>query len=57
MILQELLEAYAAEGTATNQPRLMISAAVSAGIRTIDAGYEITEIAKYTDILIPKFSP
>uniref|UniRef100_A0A671UXD5 Acidic mammalian chitinase n=1 Tax=Sparus aurata TaxID=8175 RepID=A0A671UXD5_SPAAU len=48
-LCKELLEAYAAEGTATNQPRLMISAAVSAGIRTIDAGYEITEIAKYVD--------
>lgn len=52
MILQELLEAYTAEGTATGRPRLMISAAVSAGKGTIDAGYEIAQISKYTEVLI-----
>lgn len=48
---QELLEAYQADGTATGQPRLMISAAVAAGKGTIDAGYEIAEIAKYAKML------
>lgn len=52
IILQELLEAYTAEGTATGQPRLMISAAVSAGKGTIDAGYEIAEISKYAELVI-----
>ncbi|XP_073325999.1 chitinase-3-like protein 1 isoform X3 [Pagrus major] len=51
VLCKELLEAYAAEGTATNRPRLMISTAVSAGIRTIDAAYEITELAKYVDFI------
>lgn len=40
------MEAYEAEGTATGRPRLMISAAVAAGKGTIDAGYEIAEMAK-----------
>ncbi|KAK5863917.1 hypothetical protein PBY51_000904 [Eleginops maclovinus] len=51
LLCQELLEAYQAEGTATGQPRLMISAAVSAGKGNIDAGYEIAEIAKYLDFI------
>lgn len=44
---QELVEAYAAEAKATGRPQLMLTAAVSAGKGTIDAGYEIAEIAKY----------
>lgn len=44
--LQELLQAFEAEGTSTGQPRLMISAAVSAGKGTIDAGYEVSEMSK-----------
>ena len=46
MYLQELVEAYAAEAKATGNPQLMLTAAVSAGKGTIDAGYEIAEIAK-----------
>lgn len=44
--LQELVEAYAAEAKSTGRPQLMLTAAVSAGKGTIDAGYEIAEIAK-----------
>ncbi|XP_042264034.1 acidic mammalian chitinase-like [Thunnus maccoyii] len=51
VLCKELLEAYEAEGTATSRPRLMISAAVSAGKGTIDAGYEIAEMAKYLDFI------
>ncbi|KAM6925068.1 acidic mammalian chitinase-like [Xenentodon cancila] len=50
-LCKELLEAFEAEGSSTGQPRLMISAAVSAGKGTIDAGYEITEISKYLDFI------
>ena len=42
--LQELLAAFEAEATKTNRPRLMLTAAVSAGKATIDAGYEIAKI-------------
>lgn len=45
-VVQELLQAYESEGTTTGRPRLLLSAAVSAGKATIDAGYEIAEIAK-----------
>ncbi|XP_062283289.1 acidic mammalian chitinase-like isoform X1 [Scomber scombrus] len=50
-LCKELLQAYEAEGKASGRPRLMISAAVSAGKGTIDAGYEIAEIAKYVDFI------
>lgn len=45
-ILQELVAAYAAEAKSTGNAQLMLTAAVSAGKGTIDAGYEIAEIAK-----------
>uniref|UniRef100_A0A3P8TWU7 chitinase n=2 Tax=Amphiprion percula TaxID=161767 RepID=A0A3P8TWU7_AMPPE len=51
LLCKELLEAYIAEGTSTGRPRLMISAAVSTEKGTIDAGYEVAEIAKYLDFI------
>lgn len=48
MHLQELVEAYEAEAKATGNPQLLLTAAVSAGKGTIDAGYEIAEIARYS---------
>uniref|UniRef100_W5LHI6 Acidic mammalian chitinase n=1 Tax=Astyanax mexicanus TaxID=7994 RepID=W5LHI6_ASTMX len=51
LLCKELLEAYEAEGKATGRPRLMVTAAVAAGKETIDAGYEIAEIAKYLDFI------
>ncbi|XP_052396005.1 acidic mammalian chitinase-like isoform X2 [Carassius gibelio] len=51
LLCKELFEAYEAEGSATGRPRLMLSAAVAAGKGTIDAGYEIAEIAKYLDFI------
>lgn len=44
--LQELVAAYAAEAKTTGNSQLMLTAAVAAGKGTIDAGYEIAEIAK-----------
>lgn len=44
---QELVQAFGAEAAATGKPQLMLTAAVSAGKGTIDAGYEIAEIAKW----------
>uniref|UniRef100_A0A8C7WYG7 Oviductal glycoprotein 1 n=1 Tax=Oryzias sinensis TaxID=183150 RepID=A0A8C7WYG7_9TELE len=51
MLCKELFEAYEAERASTGQARLLISAAVSAGKGTIDAGYEISEMAKYLDFV------
>lgn len=41
-----MLSAFSEEATKTGSPRLLITAAVSAGKGTIDAGYEIAEIGK-----------
>lgn len=54
--IKELLEAYEAEGKASGKSRLMISAAVAAGKGIIDAGYEVTEMAKYAKILLTTLS-
>ncbi|KAK7915798.1 hypothetical protein WMY93_011559 [Mugilogobius chulae] len=51
LLCKELLAAFEAEGAATSRPRLLVSAAVSAGKATIDAGYEVAEIAKYLDFI------
>ncbi|KAJ0064422.1 hypothetical protein NL108_006441, partial [Boleophthalmus pectinirostris] len=51
LLCKELRGAYEAEAVATGQSRLLLSAAVSAGKATIDAGYEIAEIAKYLDFI------
>ncbi|TNN88241.1 Chitotriosidase-1 [Liparis tanakae] len=51
LLCKELVEAYAAEAKASGQLQLMVTAAVSAGKGTIDAGYEIAEIAKHLDFI------
>ncbi|XP_053499243.1 acidic mammalian chitinase isoform X1 [Ictalurus furcatus] len=51
LLCKELRQAYEAESNATGRPRLMVTAAVAAGKSTIDAGYEIAEIAKYLDFI------
>lgn len=43
---QEMVAAFEEEAKETGNPRLLITAAVSAGKGTIDAGYEIAEIGK-----------
>uniref|UniRef100_A0A3P8RYH8 chitinase n=1 Tax=Amphiprion percula TaxID=161767 RepID=A0A3P8RYH8_AMPPE len=51
LLCKELIEAYTAEAKSTGRPQLMLTAAVSAGKGTIDAGYEIAEIAKHLDFI------
>ncbi|XP_071778732.1 acidic mammalian chitinase-like isoform X1 [Centroberyx gerrardi] len=51
LLCEELVAAYEAEAAATGNTQLMLTAAVSAGKGTIDAGYEIAEIAKYLDFI------
>lgn len=45
--MQELIEAYEVEGNVSGKPRLLLSAAVPANKKIIDAGFEIAEISKY----------
>ncbi|XP_063300429.1 acidic mammalian chitinase-like [Pelobates fuscus] len=51
ILTQELLDAFKAEAAATNRPRLLVTAAVSAGKGTIDAGYEIEKIGQTLDFI------
>lgn len=43
---QELRAAFEQEAKQSGQPRLMVTAAVAAGLSTIQAGYEIAELGK-----------
>ncbi|XP_053560676.1 acidic mammalian chitinase-like [Bombina bombina] len=51
ILTEEILAAFIAEGVATNRPRLLVTAAVSAGKGTIDAGYEIAKVGKTLDFI------
>ncbi|KAJ3602751.1 hypothetical protein NHX12_030499, partial [Muraenolepis orangiensis] len=51
ILVQELLRAFENEGKNTNRPRLMLTAAVSAGKGTIDSGYQIAAIGAALDYL------
>ncbi|MBN3293294.1 CHIA chitinase, partial [Polypterus senegalus] len=46
VLLQEMLAAFETEAKQTNRPRLMITAAVAAGMSTIDSGYQIAEVSQ-----------
>uniref|UniRef100_A0A8C3R1S7 Chitinase acidic n=1 Tax=Cyanoderma ruficeps TaxID=181631 RepID=A0A8C3R1S7_9PASS len=50
-LFTELLAAFEQEAKQTNQPRLMVTAAVAGGLSTIQAGYEIAELGKYLDYI------
>ncbi|XP_043932141.1 acidic mammalian chitinase-like [Protopterus annectens] len=51
ILVQEMLAAFEKEGAETGRPRLLVTAAVSAGKGTIDAGYEIAKIAQSLDFI------
>uniref|UniRef100_V9KD90 chitinase n=1 Tax=Callorhinchus milii TaxID=7868 RepID=V9KD90_CALMI len=51
LLVQELLEEFKSEALRRNKPRLLLTAAVAAGIRTIEAGYEIDKISKHLDFI------
>ena len=50
-LCQELLDAFKREAAETGRPRLLLTAAVSAGKSTIDVAYEVSKIGKILDIL------
>ncbi|XP_071373893.1 acidic mammalian chitinase-like [Centroberyx affinis] len=49
VLVQELMSAFVEEGKKTNRPRLMLTAAVSAGKGTIETGYQIAAIGAVLD--------
>ncbi|XP_008145373.2 acidic mammalian chitinase-like [Eptesicus fuscus] len=51
VLLKEMYEAFEQEATQSDKPRLLISAAVSAGKGTIETAYQIPEMSKYMDLI------
>ncbi|XP_062300577.1 LOW QUALITY PROTEIN: acidic mammalian chitinase-like [Scomber scombrus] len=51
VLVQELMSAFEAEAKKTNRPRLMLTAAVSAGKGVIDTGYQISQIGAVLDYI------
>ncbi|XP_042319700.1 acidic mammalian chitinase-like isoform X1 [Sceloporus undulatus] len=49
VLVKEMLEAFEQEAQKTNQPRLMVTAAVAAGLSNIESGYQIPELGQYLD--------
>ncbi|NXF36975.1 CHIA chitinase, partial [Nyctibius bracteatus] len=51
VLIKEMLAAFEQEAQQVNKPRLMITAAVAAGLSTIQSGYQIAELGKYLDYI------
>ncbi|XP_075052136.1 acidic mammalian chitinase-like [Mixophyes fleayi] len=51
ILIEEMLDAFNREASSTGRPRLLITAAVSAGKGTIDAGYEVAKIGRLLDFI------
>ncbi|XP_053560672.1 acidic mammalian chitinase-like [Bombina bombina] len=51
VLLQEMHDAFVQEAAQNNLPRLLISAAVSAGKSTIQSGYQIPQLSNYLDLI------
>ncbi|XP_060700994.1 acidic mammalian chitinase-like [Hemiscyllium ocellatum] len=49
LLAQEMVAAFEAEGKSTGRPRLLLSAAVPAGLAIIDSSYEVPELGKTLD--------
>ncbi|NWI08544.1 CHIA chitinase, partial [Crypturellus soui] len=49
VLVKEMLAAFEQEAEEVNKPRLLITAAVAAGLSNIQSGYEIAELGKYLD--------
>ncbi|CAM9882348.1 unnamed protein product [Bubo scandiacus] len=49
VLVKEMLAAFEQEAKQVNKPRLMLTAAIAAGLSTIQAGYQIAELGKYLD--------
>uniref|UniRef100_A0A452J6F4 Acidic mammalian chitinase n=1 Tax=Gopherus agassizii TaxID=38772 RepID=A0A452J6F4_9SAUR len=51
VLLQEMYEAFEQEAAQSNNPRLLISTAVSSGRGTIETAYQIPQMSKYMDLI------
>jgi chitinase len=50
-LVKELRTAFEGEAESSNQPRLILSAAVPASFEAVAAGYDVPEISKYLDYI------
>ncbi|XP_074603101.1 chitinase 7 isoform X2 [Brevipalpus obovatus] len=50
-LVKELREAFEAEAKEKKLPRLLLTAAVSAGVDTVKSGYDVPAVAAYVDFL------
>uniref|UniRef100_A0A8C9I3N3 chitinase n=1 Tax=Piliocolobus tephrosceles TaxID=591936 RepID=A0A8C9I3N3_9PRIM len=51
VLVQETREAFEQKAKQSNKPRLLVTAAVAAGISTIQSGYEIPQLSQYLDYI------
>uniref|UniRef100_A0A2K5CNU4 Acidic mammalian chitinase n=1 Tax=Aotus nancymaae TaxID=37293 RepID=A0A2K5CNU4_AOTNA len=51
VLVQKMREAFEKEAKQINKPRLMVTAAVAAGISNIQSGYEIPQLSQYLDYI------
>ncbi|NXW51638.1 CHIA chitinase, partial [Nyctiprogne leucopyga] len=51
VLIKEMLAAFEQEAQQVNKPRLMVTAAVAAGVSNIQSGYQIAELGKYLDYI------
>nr|XP_025967491.1 acidic mammalian chitinase-like isoform X2 [Dromaius novaehollandiae] len=49
VLVKEMLAAFEQEAKEVNKPRLLITAAVAAGLSNIESGYQIAELGNYLD--------
>ncbi|XP_075766180.1 acidic mammalian chitinase-like [Pelodiscus sinensis] len=49
VLVQEMLEAFEQEAKQVNRPRLLVTAAVAAGLSNIESGYQIPQLGQYLD--------
>nr|XP_005308335.1 acidic mammalian chitinase [Chrysemys picta bellii] len=49
VLVQEMLEAFEQEAKQINKPRLLVTAAVAAGLSNIESGYQIPQLGQYLD--------
>lgn len=51
VLCQELLTAFKKESAQSGKPRFLLTAAVAAGVRTIDKAYEVSKLAGILDFI------
>ncbi|XP_074046424.1 acidic mammalian chitinase-like [Macrotis lagotis] len=51
VLVKEMREAFEQEAKNIGKPRLMVTAAVAAGVSTIESGYDIPQLSQYLDFI------